>query len=273
MDSSSGPKPKLVAKVGPVAKIRKEKESVDTYAAGFLPVGSFPATASVIECGAGGTGGLFFQIAGFDNHLLSLVLADDQAAAICVAALSANLQGWRDGVGIEMADVAEVRAAISGTDLVEGQTDLLDRSAEECRIHVKRCVQHNDLHVFNVLISDERKGIVIDFAKAGLTVAAFDAVTLELSLAFHPDARVQTNGWPTVEDLGHWSDIDEYLKRCPYPDFVRACRAWAYEAAAGDLEVFASVYAYVVNQLRFDECPKDLAEALLVHVCKKLKGN
>lgn len=269
MESSSEPKSTLVAKIGPLNKIQREKAAVDKYAAGFLPVGSFPSIATVIECGAGAVGGLFFQMAGSENQLLSLVASDPSGAADCVQGIATDLQRWREGLEIKTMQIGDLRASITGNSINDLQTRALVEELEDMTIHVQPCIQHNDLHAFNVLVRDGR-GIVIDFARVGRGVGSYDAVTLELSIALHPDARVQFPDWPTADDIGRWSDLDNYVADCPYTNFVRACRSWAYEAAAGDREVWACAYAYAVRQLRYDGCPTDLVEALIRHLSERL---
>jgi hypothetical protein len=44
---------------------------------------------------------------------------------------------------------------------------------------------------------------------------------------------------------------------------LRACRAWSYQVAGGDLAVLAAAYAYLVRQLRFRDVDPDIVLALL----------
>ena len=50
---------------------------------------------------------------------------------------------------------------------------------------------------------------------------------------------------------------------CPAAKFVAGCREWALEVAAGQREVAASAYSYLVRQLKYDDTDKGLAMELL----------
>jgi aminoglycoside phosphotransferase (APT) family kinase protein len=167
--------------------------------------------------------------------------------------------------------VADIRRlVVEDARLRPEQSNAINEAAESKLVHVRWCMQHNDLHVFNILVGNDGDAIVIDFANVGSAPAAFDPVTLELSVAFHEAAYSRFGGWPTEESAAVWSNLNEYLVGCPYPDFVRACREWAHSTGAGDGEVWASVYAYTIGQLRFDTCPRSFATRLLEHVSEKL---
>jgi hypothetical protein len=72
--------------------------------------------------------------------------------------------------------------------------------------------------------------------------------------------------WPSIEQAAHWGDLDLYLIGCPIASFIRECREWALRVAAGNREVAASAYAYLLRQLKYDDTNKDLALALLTGV-------
>ena len=57
--------------------------------------------------------------------------------------------------------------------------------------------------------------------------------------------------------------MDAYVKDCPYAQFVNLCRGWALQAAAGNREVAASAYAYLVRQLKYGDTDKGRVLALL----------
>ena len=50
------------------------------------------------------------------------------------------------------------------------------------------------------------------------------------------------------------------------PQFVRDCRAWAYDAAGSGREVLASAYSYLIRQLKYSDTDKELALRLLESV-------
>ena len=124
---------------------------------------------------------------------------------------------------------------------------------------------HGDLHGCNVLVSGSDAIVLIDYGDVGEGPAALDPVTLELSLLFHPDGGETENGneWPSIEQGKIWGDLDSYLVGCPFGEFVRECRRWAFGVAAGRREVAACAYSYLVRQLKYGDTNKELAMALL----------
>jgi hypothetical protein len=58
-------------------------------------------------------------------------------------------------------------------------------------------------------------------------------------------------------------DLDPYLVGCPVEEFVRECRAWAARVGAGQREIAAAAYSYLVRQLKYRDTNKELALALL----------
>jgi hypothetical protein len=121
---------------------------------------------------------------------------------------------------------------------------------------------HGDLHGSNVLVSDEGSVTVIDYGDVGDGPASLDAVTLELSVLFHPQSPLGSSGWPSTEQARQWGNIDEYVLGCPAVRFVSECRRWASRVAAGNREISASGYAYLIRQLKYTDTRKELIFAL-----------
>ena len=121
---------------------------------------------------------------------------------------------------------------------------------------------HGDLHGSNIFVSPAGAQL-IDYGDVGTAAASLDPVTLELSLFFHPDAPYRDGVWPSLEQAGSWGDLSTYIAACPFPDFVRDCRRWALRAGAGNREVAACAYGYLLRQLKYEDTNKALALALL----------
>jgi len=83
------------------------------------------------------------------------------------------------------------------------------------------------------------------------------------TLLFHPNSAGAAGKWPTVDQARSWGDLDRYLVDCPFQEFVSECRRWALRVGAGNRDVAASAYSYLVRQLKYDDTNKDLALALL----------
>ena len=119
------------------------------------------------------------------------------------------------------------------------------------------------MHGENVLVSADGSAVFIDYGDVGEATASHDAITLELSLLFHPKGPLRGGAWPTHAQAGSWGDLDRYVEGCPAETFVRECRAWAGRAAAGNREVAVTAYAYLMRQLKYEDTDKVLALALL----------
>ena len=122
---------------------------------------------------------------------------------------------------------------------------------------------HGDLHGCNVLVSSAGATVLIDYGDVGEGPASLDPVTLELSLLFHPDIVDAAGAWPSNEQAKSWGNLDAYLVDCPFPEFIRQCREWTIRIAAGNRDVAASAYSYLVRQLQYDDTDKARAIALL----------
>ena len=108
--------------------------------------------------------------------------------------------------------------------------------------------------------------ILIDYGDVGPGPSALDPITAELSVLFHPGGLSGT--WPSPDDALQWGDVELYVRNCPYQDFVRTCRQWARDVSAGDREITATAYAYLLRQLKYPDTNKDLALSLLAGVKK-----
>jgi hypothetical protein len=113
-----------------------------------------------------------------------------------------------------------------------------------------------------VLVSADNSVVLIDYGDVAEGSASLDPITLELSLIFHPHG-VDLGSWPTLEQARQWGELDTYLVGSPATEFVRECRAWAGRVAAGQREIAAAAYSYLIRQVRYGDTNKDLALALL----------
>ncbi len=138
-------------------------------------------------------------------------------------------------------------------------------------VYVFRSPAHGDLHGGNVLVDDQNNPLLIDFGRVGPAVASLDPVTLELSAILHPDAGLDSGGWPTVLQAERWFSLRDYVTGCPVADFVESCRAWAHDVARGDREVLTAAYSYAARQLQYATVNQDLARAYVRGTLNALK--
>lgn len=257
---------RTVAKLGDVRAVKQERERYQSYVAPLMGAAAFPALAGAVESGAGGTGGLFLAVAeGFENSLFDFLFLNPNRGREIVATVREVLAPLRNHLTGRRRILRELREVhVSSDQLVEvlERHGLAVGEVEALEIDCSACVAHGDLHGANILLDRFGRPLLLDYARAGEETAALDPVTLEVSFLFHPQGREVAGGWPTAAQARHWDDLDEYLKGCPFPDFIRACRDWAFEEAAGDREVFSAVYCLATRQLTFGDAD-ELAVALI----------
>jgi hypothetical protein len=85
----------------------------------------------------------------------------------------------------------------------------------------------------------------------------------QLSLFFHPEGPLKNSDWPTPLQANNWGNLEVYLEGCPCQYFVQACRKWALNIAAGDREVAAVAYSYLMRQFKYPKVNKERVLALL----------
>jgi hypothetical protein len=246
----------VVAKLLELDDVRRERQAYDAHISPRLDLGTFAHVASYVVAGAAGQGGIFYKLA-IESAvpLHERLVAGDSDSAEVVKRLQQLAHDWQRARVARRMTVGEIRNRLvsdSHLGAYEDELRTLPRSdAEDISVEVFSCSQHGDLHAFNVLVEPDGSPILIDFALAGDAPASLDPVTLELSFVFHPSVASIGTTWPSPRQAEGWRDLTSYLVDCPRPDFIRACREWAYGVAAGDREVAANVYAYALRQLRF----------------------
>lgn len=255
-----------VAKLGSLEDVRGEASRFDNLVSRLDP-GATPRKLATLVFGAGALAGVFYGLAtGYEASAFDMASFQDGRSAAAVRSVEAATRQWTDGVGQTRRSVREVRQRVlSDEDLTAIIASYpLDWALgfEANQIQTRWTCIHGDLHGSNVLISSAGSAVLIDYGDVGDGPSSLDAVTLELSLLFHPQA-MDLGGWPTLEQAQQWHSLDQYLAGCPAAEFIRECRAWAVRASAGQREIAASAYGYLIRQLRYEDTKKDLVLALL----------
>jgi hypothetical protein len=266
--------------VGKLSHVTAIPGGVDGYenAIPYLPAGLGAALAGVVSAGAGDVGAVFYRLADDYRRTWFECLADSPAdAAHAVRRLHERFAGRYASDPHERRTVLDMRRSIwSDEEMAEAVAEVPDIAAiEAIEIQTSRGIQHRDLHGLNVLISDENEPLLIDYDNYAPANGALDPVTLELSAIFHRDegAQAARGGWPSPAQAANWTDLDSYLEGCPYPEAIRACRAWAEDAAASEQEVLATLVGSAIRQFWFDNTDKELAAALVEAGSAKLRGD
>jgi hypothetical protein len=226
-----------------------------------------PRKLATLEYGAGARAGVFYGLAaGFEASAFDLAAYQNGRARGAVLGIETATSRWNDGVPQSRIPVGDVRRRVLSDISFSAVRDLFPLTwadeLEASLIQARWPCIHGDLHGSNALISEDGSAVLIDYGDVGDGPASLDPITLELSVIFHPQ-RLQLGDWPTIEDAINWGDLDIYTKNSPVAEFPRECRNWALRVSAGQREIAASAYAYLIRQLKYDDTSKDLILALL----------
>jgi CheY-like chemotaxis protein len=271
-DAQGAPIHDAVAKLGTRADVAEEGRRFDQLVSRLEPRCT-PRKLLELDAGAGANAGVFYGLAaGFERTAFAAAPGSAADAAVVVAAIKACTSRWADGVQQSRRAIQEVRRLKVSDETCQGLMTKFGlewlADFETRQIQTRWCCTHGDLHGENVLLDNEGRAVIIDYGDVGEATASLDPVTLELSLLFHPkgplrDSAIGLSGWPSEAQARNWGNIDMYVADCTLEHFVRECRAWALEVAAGQREVAATAYAYLLRQLKYEDTNKELALALL----------
>ena len=266
-DNQGVPVHDAVAKLAGLQKIRKEAECYENFMA-RLDAAATPRKLVTLEFGAHTLAGIFFALAkGFEESAFNIAKHGPESASAMIINVEAATARWVQDVPETRRTIKEFRQRVLNDAALEHIRAMygLDwvPDFEDREIQSRWACAHGDLHGSNILVAADAAIVIIDYGDVGEGPASLDPVTLELSLLFHPDAPGTGGGWPTEVQARAWGDLDNYLSYCPFPKFVRECRQWAFRVAAGNRDVAASAYSYLVRQLKYDDTNKALVLALL----------
>ena len=255
-----------VAKLSEHTDIRRESDSYDAHVM-RLAAGATPRKLTTLEYGANKLAGIFFGLAeGSDASAFDVIGESTERAKAMVCGLERAMARWVDQVPETRKTIREIRRRVLTDESLDPIRQAFDLdwipNFEDREIQARWACCHGDLHGKNIFVSPAGTQL-IDYEDVGYGPASLDPVTLELSSLFHPDAPGKTGTWPSVAQATGWGSLADYVEGCPFPEFVCACRSWALRAAAGNREVAASAYSYLVRQLRYDDTDQDRVLALL----------
>ncbi len=258
----------VAAKLGAQNLINDEKARYEKFVSPALGAGSHASFAGEVKQGAGKIAALFYKLdERYDRSVFDVLRNSPDKGAVTVAQIIQRTQPWRTDAPQHRTSIGDIRRALMADDSLNGCLHYLtgiDVAAFESKeLEVHTCAQHCDFHGSNILVDAEHRTLLIDYGEVGEATASLDPIILELSLLFHPDAANVRGDWPAIVELDSWDNLDTYTENCPVAEFVRACRSWAFEVAAGGREVFANVYAYSLRQLEYGDTNKDFAVALV----------
>jgi CheY-like chemotaxis protein len=261
----------LVLKTASVNRIENEIWKKDLLS-GALEPGSMPESLTPVRAGCGRNGALVYQLAASWKPLFDLIPSAVQLRPI-VERVKQMTEPGRAHAAQHVWNVHDVRALLVDDDRVVWPPELADIDRDEVegkRISVRNAVQHGDLHPGNVMVNDQGRALLID-PRTVIAPSSLDPVTLELGLILHPDGHRLSEVWPG-DSARDWSQLDQYLLNCPFPEFIEACRTWSHEAMGSVAEMTAVVFAYALRQVGFDNARRLLAVSLLRSASLSLLG-
>ncbi len=252
-----------ISKIGSSDIINDENNRYTKYLTRLQPDAT-PRKLHILEHGAKTTSGVFYSLAeGFDSNMFRQI--DSSINPDDIINKLKNLMSPWVSAGEARRSVKDIRRSLLNDDKYKDicQNVSWSDEFEKYEIQVKWGCSHGDLHGLNILVSSMRIPVLIDYGDAGESPSCIDPITLELSLFFHPEGPLKANDWPTPSQANNWGNLQVYLEGCPYQDFVQACRQWTLSIAAGDREVAAVAYSYLMRQFKYPETNKERVLALL----------
>ena len=268
-----GHRGQLVAKVGLHQRALREREGYEAAALELPPSLGAPL-AKTIEAGAGRFAATIYRdLEEHDRDLFQILQADPTEASEVVGSLRERFRPIHERAAEKTVLLVNLRRRIVNRADLALPDDLAERvrALDDLEVAIRECLQHGDLHGKNVLVNREGAPMLIDYADFGHTSGVLDPVTAELSAVFHPGATTARGSWPSVAQISAYFDLETYLEECPFPKYVRACRAWQ-DAVGHELEITVVVLAYAIRQLRYEETDHELATALVEAAVERLGG-
>lgn len=254
-----------VSKLTRMDRAVEEKERYRAHIAGKLSAATYADLNDEVVAGCGGAAGLFYSVAdSFKRDLFSILREKPEDAGRVVEELALTCAPWLTGVPHASKTWKDIRQTLIGDRGyfgVMGEYPIVQISDDRA----VQCIwtsQHGDLHGSNVLVDETLRPVMIDYGRAGHASNVLDPLTLELSAVFHPDSPFRDDIWPSVADLENWAEVDAYLRDCPYRKFIEACRRWTLSVKVGQRDLFATVNAFCLRNLQYDDVDKEKALAL-----------
>jgi hypothetical protein len=256
----------VAARVGPQDDIRQDLQNYNREVI-RLQAGRFAVLSGEVSAGAGTGGGVFYGLIPGSESLGNILRRDELQAAGVVAQLETAERIWTEARPQSSTSIEEIRHSLVSDEEMRRIAPALDgiswQDFEKRQIQVRMCCQHRDLHCENVMVTAATGPAMIDYSEVGTATAVLDPVTLELGTLFHPASHVRAGAWPTVAQAERWDDLDFYLTGCPIPSFIKATRGWADRVGAGKRELYATVYAFAVRQLKYPTGSPELAVGIV----------
>lgn len=229
-----------------------------------LRLGYFASTAGPpLEHGLRKGAALYYSLASDTSSLFRVASEDAQAAASIIESMEQDHAPWTSEHHVNEVNVGDLRRSRL-PDTHPGAARLLGtpwiNEVESLEVPLQVCTTHGDLHGLNVLVDLEHRATLIDYGDVGVSSAALDPITLELSFLFHKEGPREA-GNRSLEQLEAWTNPGAYASGSQYEPVLLACRAWAVRVAPART-LYATAYAHAVRQLKYGDVDPDRAMAV-----------
>jgi hypothetical protein len=201
----------------------------------------------------------------FDSNYFNYLTISEDSTLDILEKIRPILDVWNNEKQVKQISIGEIRRLLCSDAKFEKlgaiRKDFQLEEFEKKVINANFCTQHSDLHGHNILVSEDLNPILIDYGDIQEAPAVLDIITLELSQYFHPSMKECSP--PSLEIFEKWFDNDSYLSAVSFPKVGGFLREWKSDNSFMERDYIATVYAYAVRQLTYDETNKEIATKLI----------
>lgn len=254
-----------LAKIDKHQKVDLDFKNFDQYIS-KLPVGCFPSVLGKYFAGCGDIKGVFYQFANnFRQDYFELLRIDHDSTVLVLNKVLDILQSWENTRQVMTCSIKDIRQKIfpdSKFESINSYYSLEDLEGfENTAVRAKFSIQHSDLHGKNILISENLTPILIDYGDISFAPSVLDIVTLELSPFFHKDMASQYEVQLTYFE--NWFNDELYIKNSPFPKIAHYLREAKKARTILNRDYAATVYAFALRQLSYEDTNHDIAQKLI----------
>ena len=183
------PASRVVAKLNDLDDIEDEERRYETHVSPLLNAATYTNRLETLRAGAQHRGGLFYSLAEtYDASLFDVLRRSSEDATEIVKEIQASLAPWHGDATATTLQVGDVRRMFVRDERLSEllyEADWANSELERLDVYVRSAPAHGDLHGGNILVTPDKRAILIDFGRVGPAVNAVDPVTLELSAVLH----------------------------------------------------------------------------------------
>lgn len=265
-----------IAKLGDIDDVRLEGAAFERHIK-LLRIGAATPLLNHIHLGLRGFAGVFYALAeGYDETLFDVVSTRPETVVPIIKAVRSGMERWPGAGTVRTVKIQEVRRRLLSD---EALAQLRERfeipridALEELEVRALDACIHGDLHGGNILVSTKGEPVLIDFGDVGPGFTCLDPVTLELSMAFHPDSHNHGIAEKLLSKIHEWPNIEVYSTDNPLAAVVEVCRDWAHDQGGSDGAVLAAGYAFAVRQLKYETVKPEVTLRLIDAIASRLLG-